>query len=342
MKKTLLALAVLGAFAGAAQAQSAVTIYGSFDGGIRNLTNVDAAGNNKLTMGSNGTYNSNRLGFKGVEDLGGGLNAHFNLESGFNTGTGTLDNATSTLFNRTASVGLGGAWGNLDFGRQYTVAFRTVAVFDPFRYQYPGLAYAVPATAGVRYNNDIAYYGSFGPVTVRAEYALGEVAGDNSKGSNAAVGAIYSDGKLSAGASYTKRKDAVTDLSTDHYTIGGGYQFGPARITAGYVEQKADNVGVLADSKTRWAWGGINYAITPVVELTYAYYQTKQDGGVTPTFLAGKKDLNMLAVTYDLSKRTRLYAGLDYTKLHDGLRVTGAAGTQDKQTGLSLGVNHWF
>mgnify|MGYP005805723351 CR=1 FL=1 len=97
MKKSLLALAVLGAFAGAAQAQSAVTIYGSFDGGVRNLTNVNAAGDNRLTMGSNGTYNSNRIGFKGVEDLGGGLNAHFVLETGFNTGTGALDNAANRL-----------------------------------------------------------------------------------------------------------------------------------------------------------------------------------------------------------------------------------------------------
>ena len=69
MKKSLLALAVLGAFASAAQAQSAVTIYGSFDGGVRYKTNVNAAGDNLTTVGSTGTYNSNRIGFRGVEDL---------------------------------------------------------------------------------------------------------------------------------------------------------------------------------------------------------------------------------------------------------------------------------
>src|SRR5436309_552652 len=81
MKKSLLALAVLGAFAGVAQAQTSVTIYGSFDGGVRYQNHQDAAGHSRLTMGSTGTYNSNRLGFKGVEDLGGGLNAHFTLEA---------------------------------------------------------------------------------------------------------------------------------------------------------------------------------------------------------------------------------------------------------------------
>src|SRR3569833_1277636 len=83
MKKTLLALAVIGTFCGAAQARADVTVYGSIDAGLRNQTNTDAAGDSLLSMGSNGTYRSNRLGFKGTEDLGGGLNAHFVLETGF-------------------------------------------------------------------------------------------------------------------------------------------------------------------------------------------------------------------------------------------------------------------
>jgi len=333
MKKSLLALAVLGAFAGVAQAQTSVTIYGSFDGGIRNLSNVNAAGDDRLTMGSNGTYNSNRIGFKGVEDLGGGLNAHFTLETGFNTGTGALD-AANTLFNRTAAVGLGGAWGSLDFGRQYTVAFKTIASYDPFSYKYPGIASAVPATAGTRYNNDIQYIGTFGPITARAEYALGETAGSTSTNASKAIGASYNEGPLSIGAAYTQRDVATFD--NDHYTLGAGYKFGPARVTLGYAQQKQEVAGTTTDNKTRWAWGGINYAITPAVELTYAFYQTKNSGAAT---FVGKKDLHMLAATYALSKRTNLYAGFDTAKLRDNLRV---AAPQDRQTGISLGVNHLF
>jgi len=197
MKKSLITLAVLGAFAGVAQAQapaSVVTLYGSFDGGIRRTSNVNANGDSNLTMGSNGTYNSNRLGFKGTEDLGGGNNAHFNLEIGFNTGTGTTDNAANTLFNRAANVGIGGAWGSIDLGRQYTVAFKTVGTYDPFNYKYTGIIPAVGATAGVRNNNDVQYTGTFGAITARAEWALGEVAGSNSSGSTKAVGVGYSAG----------------------------------------------------------------------------------------------------------------------------------------------------
>jgi predicted porin len=338
MKKSLLALAVLGAFAASAQAQSSVTVYGSFDAGVRHVTNVDAAGNNRTVMSgpggdANGRYNSNRLGFKGVEDLGGGLNAHFVLENGFNSGTGGLD-AANTLFNRTAAVGLGGSWGSLDLGRQYTVAFKTIASYDPFSYKYPAIASAVAATAGTRYNNDIQYIGTFGAITARAEYALGEVAGSTSTGSSAAIGASYNEGPLSIGAAYTKRDIATFD--NDHYTLGAGYKFGPARVTAGYAQQKQEVAGTTTDNKTRWSWIGVNYAISPAVELTYAFYQTRTTGAAT---FDGKKDLHMLAATYALSKRTNLYAGFDTAKLDGALRV---AAPQDRQNGISLGVNHLF
>ncbi|WP_082584063.1 porin [Noviherbaspirillum sp. Root189] len=334
MKKSLLALAVLGAFAGAASAQTSVQIYGSFDGGVRHVTNVNAAGDSRTTMGSNGTYNSNRIGFKGVEDLGGGLNAHFTLETGFNTGTGALDNATNQLFQRTAAVGLGGAWGSLDFGRQYTVAFKTIASYDPLSYKYPGIASAVPATAGTRYNNDIQYIGTFGPITARAEYALGETVGSNSTNSSTAIGASYNAGPLSVGGAYTRRDIATFD--NDHWTLGAGYKFGPARVTVGYAQQEQDLAATTAQNKTRWGWAGINYAITPAVELTYAYYQTRNTG--TPAF-EGKKNLHMLAATYAFSKRTNLYAEFDTAKLRGNLNTIAP---EDRQSGVSVGINHLF
>ncbi|WP_334190233.1 porin [Noviherbaspirillum sp.] len=333
MKKSLLALAVLGAFAGAAQAQSAVTIYGSFDGGIRHTTNVNAAGDNRLTMGSTGTYNSNRLGFRGVEDLGGGLKARFTLEAGFNTGTGGLDTATNTLFNRTAAVGFGGNFGFIDLGRQYTNAFLTIAAYDPFVYKFPGIASAVPATAGVRYNNDIKYTGTFGPITARAEYALGEAVGSVSRDSAKSVAGSYSSGPLAAGAAYTRRD--IAGFDNDHWTVGGAYKFGPARVSVGYADQEQDVAAVAADAKTRWMWVGLNYAITPAVELTGAFYKTKVSGA-TPS---GDRDLFMLAATYAFSKRTNLYAELDLAKNDGSLRPSAR---QDKQRGISVGVNHLF
>src|SRR4051812_11868678 len=130
MKKSLLALAVLGAFAGAAHAQTSVTLYGSVDGGIRNKSNMNAAGDSQFAFGS-GVYYSNRWGVKGTEDLGGGLNGHFTLEGGYNTGTGA-QNTAGFLFDRSSFVGVGGSWGSLDLGLQYSLAFKTVGKFDPF------------------------------------------------------------------------------------------------------------------------------------------------------------------------------------------------------------------
>jgi predicted porin len=331
MKKSLLALAVLGAFAGTAFAQTSITIYGSFDGGLRHLNNTNAAGDNRLTMGSNGTFNSNRIGFKGVEDLGGGTNAHFVLESGFNTGTGTLDNATNALFNRTAAVGLGGSWGSLDLGRQYTVAFKTIGAYDPFSYKYPGIALAVPATAGVRYNNDIQYTGTFSGLTVRGEYALGEVAGSTGTNSAKAFGLGYANGPFSVGAAYTNRDVATFD--NKHYTVGGAFKFGAGRVAIGYANEKQATPTV--DTTNKFAWVGVNYNVTPQVELTGAYYNLKN----STSNVDGKKDLYMFGATYALSKRTNFYADIDTARLDGTLRV---AGVQTRQTGVSVGINHLF
>src|SRR5690606_10200795 len=115
MKKSLLALAVLGTFSGAALAQSSVTIYGVADAGIAYTDNGNPAGEQWSV--ESGQQSGSRLGFKGTEDLGGGLSAIFTLESGFN-----LDNGTSAqggrLFGRQAWVGLNGGFGTVKLGRQ--------------------------------------------------------------------------------------------------------------------------------------------------------------------------------------------------------------------------------
>ena len=349
MKKSLLALAVLGAFAGVASAQTSVTIYGSFDGGVRSQTNVDAAGNSKLTMGSNGTYYSNRLGFKGVEDLGGGLNAHFALETGFNTGTGALDNPAGRLFNRGASVGLGGTWGSIDFGHQYTTVFKTMAAYDPLGYKYTGIDPVIGMSGGTgngatRFDNDIQYTGTFGPVTARAELALGEVAGSSSVNSAQSVGLNYEGGPLALGAAYLQRKDGTTASAATfdykNYTLGGAYKFGPARVAAGYSNQKQASATV--DTTNKNAWVGLSYAVAPATEITGAYFQTKLSAGVNGAG-DGKKNLLMLSATYALSKRTNLYALIDQATLNGALRIGGnAAMNQDRQRDVAVGINHLF
>jgi predicted porin len=349
MKKSLLALAVLGAFAGVAQAQTSVTIYGSFDAGIRNKNNVNAAGDSQLTMGSNGLYNSNRIGFKGVEDLGGGMNAHFTLETGFNTGTGALDNTTSTLFNRAAFVGLGGAWGSLDLGRQYSVNFKTIGAYDPFNYKYVSIIPLAAQGGLTRLNNDIQYTGTFGPITARAEYALGEVAGSTSNGATQALGLSYAGGPFSVGTAYTQRKNSVGAPAAfqdqKNWTVGGAFGTGPFRVALGYADNK-QKMGAVADTRIKDAWLGGSFNFTPAAALTAGYYETKAATAAGE----GKRKLFIVGATYALSKRTNFYADIDSARFSGITRgsatLPAPTGTapfgQERQTGVSVGVNHLF
>lgn len=335
MKKSVLAVAMCGMLTSLAQAQSNVTVYGSVDGGIRNLTNANAGGDSLLTVGSNGTYNPNRLGFKGVEDLGGGLNAHFTLESGFNGGTGALDNTGNMLFNRTASVGVGGAFGSIDVGRQYNVAFKTMVPYEPLRVKFIYIALAMPATAGVRNNNDVQYTGTFGAVTARAEYAAGEVAGSTGNGATKALGLAYARGPWYLGTAYTKKKTlGVGGAYFDyrHYTMGGAYSAGAVRLTAGYTDEKQLTPTVATTNK--YIWAGVNYRVTPKVEISTAYYTIRNN----TAWVEGKKALYLLAATYSLSKSTLLYAEVDKARF-DGRSIPFG---QTSQTGFSAGVSHQF
>ena len=345
MKKSLLALAVLGAFAGTAQAQSSVTIYGSFDGGVRNLTNVNAAGDSRLTMGSNGTYNSNRLGFKGVEDLGGGMNASFVLESGFNTGTGSLDNASSVLFNRSAWVGLGGTWGNVNLGRQYSINFKTIGLYDPFNYKYTSIIPLAAQGGLTRLNNDIQYTGTFGPVTARAEYALGEQAGSTSDASSQAIGVSYTGGPITAAVAFTQRKNNIAAAAAaanfqnqKNWTVGGAYSAAPFRIAAGYADSKQATGTAAVDTRVKDGWIGGSYDLSAAAQLSLAYYRTQFSAATGNT--DGRKNLFILGGTYNLSKRTNFYADIDSARF-SGTAVS-PAGNQNNQTGISVGINHLF
>jgi predicted porin len=357
MKKSLLALAVLGAFAGAAQAQTSVTIYGSFDAGLRYLDDANAAGDSVVRMSSTGTYNSNRLGFRGVEDLGGGMNAHFTLETGFNSGNGNLNVAGAAgsvpLFNRSAFVGLGGKWGSLDLGRQYSVNFKTIGAYDPFNYKFTGI---IPTSVqgGInRLNNDIQYTGNFGPVTVRAEYALGEVPGDTGAGATAGLGASFKTGPFSVGAAYTTRANATDTADQKNWTVGGAFATGPFRVAAGYArdDRERGSIGATTiEGEISDAWIGGSYNITPALALSTAYYRTTSDisTAVGVARVEGDRDLFIIGATYALSKRTNFYTAIDTAKYDAAFNhavipgFNAPAANIDRQTGFSVGINHLF
>jgi predicted porin len=331
MKKSTLALLVAGAAGNMASAQNSVTVYGSLDGGLRNLTNVDAAGNGRLSMNSNGTYKSSRLGFDGKEDLGGGMDAHFNLESRFKVGSGEQ---VGVLFNAASYVGVGGAWGSVDVGKQFTLPFKTIVAYDPFSLKYTGIVSAISATLGVTDNNALQYTGTFGPVVTRLTYGLGEQAGSSSNGAMQGAAMSYRQGMLNYGGGYTQKK-SIIGLDTKHYTAGGGYTFGKMRVSGGYANQR-DQVLGKSDTVTKYSWAGLQYNLTAPLQLIGAYYRTDKEQALAPA--NGLKETYILSATYALSKRTNLYAEVDRNKYSGNFVLL----TQTGQTGVSAGINTLF
>ena len=337
--------------AGATRAGSAsVTIYGSIDGGLRHETNVDPEGHSDTTISSNGTFRSNRLGFRGSEDIGGGNKVNFTLEMGFNSGTGALNNTNNIIFQREAHVGVAGAWGALDVGRNYTLAYRTILAFDPFKFRYPSITYVLSSTNGTRKDNDVQYTGRFGDWTARAEWALGEVAGDSDYGTTKALGVNYAHGGLKAGASYSIAKQNAGTASVpnyrdyDHLALGAAYDFGDVSVAVGHVKQTQETAA--RDTTSTWDWVGASYQFTPAFDLTAAWYRNKAYNAKAVAAAAlgdARKDILIVGVAYLLSRRTTLYAEVDQTRLKDGFASGGTTSlNQSSQRGMAAGIMHTF
>jgi len=368
--------------AGTAFAQSNVTLYGVIDTGLRYDTNADGMGN-KATYINAGTLSNSRFGIKGMEDLGGGMKAGFQLESGFAVGNGSQDGISfignaNRLFNRTAKVGLEGAFGSLYFGRQYSVLFNIMDMYEPTDFlnvqSYSDGATVVPTNYfvdGIRVDNNIYYMGTFGPVGVHVSYAPGGVPGSNSAGAHESIGLSYDDNVLKLGAVFNRtvsngngqgtapfgtfaNSNASTN-NTDTYSLGGAYIFGPVKGMLGYAYNK---VG-LATSQS-WnqntIFGGLVYSVTPVIDVTAAYYRHKLNAASSGVVGAkdGKADVYVLVADYKLSKRTDLYAEYDYTRTgsKDGLQnayfdsssanVLSGGSPSNSRSGVTIGVRHVF
>jgi predicted porin len=345
----LTVLTVLGLFAAAAHGQSSVTLYGSLDGGLRNVVNGTKAGGAVLTTASTGVYDLNRWGFQGVEDLGNGLKVVFDLEAGYVLATGASDNTSGILFQRQSTVGLEGPFGRINVGRQFALEHYLIKDFEPFDFKYLGITEAAAVTNGNstgRDDNDIYYTGYFGPMVFRGEYALGDVAGSITDGSTRAVGFNYRTSTLKFGFGYVyKSKQVVAGTGSyygdDQYTAGGAYTLGPVTVLGGWsVNLQGTTIAAGGSIRNEYLWGGVRYQVDPYVEIIAAYYDNKNitDG------VDGSKTVSILSLTYALSKQTNFYADVDYTKFGGGLITNTVVNpsTHPSQTGVSVGLYHLF
>lgn len=310
MKKSILALALIGAFSGAAFAQSSVTVYGVVDMGVQRDDNGVTPNGTKYSLDS-GLQSGSRLGFKGTEDLGSGLKANFVLEMGLKTDTGASD---GTTFGRQAFVGLSGDFGAFNLGRQKSLTYVASETIDPFAVGLAGNMNRLFSTVTRVDNAAIYSTPNMSGFSASALYAFGETAGNPSALSVGSLSATYSAGPVFASIVYEKAKDAndpaITIANTGEKTlIGGTYDFGMAKAHAAYELLKGGQGGsVVAETKKNvWMIGttvpvGAGSIIADYSRITD---NVKSDANATQF---------ALGYTYNLSKRTNLYTSYSQTK----------------------------
>lgn len=327
--KSILSLAILGSLTVSAHAQSNVTIYGHVDLGIVHESGGPAG--SALKMESGVTAGS-RLGFKGNEDLGGGLSAHFQIENGFGADTGGF-NQGGLLFGRQAYVGLTGGFGTINFGRQYNPLTNVLGTIDPFGEGHEGAATNLIGYAS-RMNNTI-YYTSpvFGGVTGEIAYGLGEVSGSSSANRQLGLALIYSQGPVYASLVHHSINDATGASSNKITLLGGTYNFGPATAAFSYNVNK-DNSAV--DSNDTLIGVTIPFGASAIMASVIRHNDKT----------AANQDATQAAIgyTYNLSKRTMLYASYGHINNSNnaGFTVGNAIEGGSGNSGLAIGISHRF
>jgi predicted porin len=360
MKKSLLALGVLGAFAGVAQAQSAVQIYGNVDAGLVKRTDQT------LAIGKRA---NNTLGFKGTEDLGNGLKALFQLEIRYEPDTGSIEQgaggAPRPLFQGQSRVGLEGDFGMVRLGRGLTAFQETSISFEPF--------HGIPSPVGFQTDLTVAGYtsdplGFVGNSTNRfsnavfynspafAGFQINTTIGTKEANQGAAV--------VGRGSTALPQYPANAEASVTPFSVSGTYRNGPVaamlayernaietrlasiagsvmatpdlKLMASYTRQDRGH-SVLANPKTK-AWVlGANYTLGPGKVLA-GYGQKSPDGFV-------KTKQMSIGYEYSLSKRTYLYVDASvkdgYVNLNAAPPAT-PAGQSTKIKHFDVGVNHAF
>ncbi|MFS2213905.1 porin, partial [Telluria sp. Tellsp104] len=217
MKKAVAIAIAAGLGAGGAQAQSQVTVYGIVDVALAHMNNADAAGHGVTREPSLTGSLPSRIGLRGSEDLGGGLAAVFNLESGFNPDVGTLGQG-SRLFGRQAWVGLRGRWGTLQLGRILNMTYLATMksdVLGPNLFSINSIDLYLP---NARSDNAIGYLGTFDGVTVGATWSFGRDA--SAAGGPSATGCA---GEVPGNARACRQYTALLGYDTTAYGINATY-----------------------------------------------------------------------------------------------------------------------
>lgn len=364
MKKSLIALAVMAA-AGAASAQSSVTLFGIVDATLQwskssgGTIAPGGAGDVRFRVTNSG-YNSSRLGFRGTEDLGGGMAASFWLEAGLNnddgsgantvqnSGTGAALGGGGLTFNRRSTVSLSGGWGEVRIGRDYTPTFWNLTVFDPFGTNGAGttatLQSGFTGVNTVRASNSIGYFlpARLGGFYGQVQYAENElpnntVGVDNGVYLGGRIG--FASGPFNVAASYGRTELDTGDINA--FNLAGHWDFGMARLLAQFTrdENESFGAGTGADG-TGWLIGALVPVGAGEIRVAYSQYEIDGAGGADP-----RQRKVALGYVHNLSKRTAVYTTLAHVRANGGASAGNggsAAMINGRSNVLDLGVRHSF
>jgi len=363
MKKTLIAAALLAGFAGAAQAETQVTLYGIVDLGV-GYQKIKANGQSQSKFGMNsGNQSGSRWGLRGTEDLGGGTRAVFTLESGFKANTGTSAQS-GRLFGLQATVGFANdAWGQFDLGRQTNIASKYFGSIDPFggSFGVANIGHGFGSANGVRYDNMAMYQTpSYGGFQLGAGYSFstsGNTAfrtNENARGIT--VGGRYVNGPLNVAAAYDQvnAPSSLNNAKVRSYLVGGSFDFEVVKLALAWGQTRNGWIGgqdlvVLGGDANQGGFGSYrsgfratSYMVGATVPLgaagnLFGSWQRIDPKNALSSNAADNETSSVysLGYTYDLSKRTNLYAYGNYTT--DYAFQKGVKGT----TGI-VGVRHRF
>ncbi|MDB5898558.1 MAG: hypothetical protein JWP22_2278 [Ramlibacter sp.] len=340
-----------------------VTLYGIVDSGVERITNA-GPGRNALTRVPTLTSSlPSRIGFRGAEDLGGGLWAQFVLETGIAVDSGLI-NQGGRFFGRQSFVGLSSTWGTVSFGRQYDpfyLATLDSGVFGPNAY---GLGSLDPYIPAARWDNSIAYAGQWGAFGVAANYSLGRdvvpagtgtvCAGENANDFHAcqAYGAMvkYTMPNWGAALGYGVQRGApgaaagltASAREDSRLTLNGYFKADAFKVGGGIIRR--DNDGSLTQPRSNLYWIEGAYAVTPAFSAELFFGRLDYKGGPT-------NDANLYAIrgVYSFSKRSAVYATAGRINNHgiSALSVSasspgGAPVAGSGQTGVLVGVRTTF
>jgi predicted porin len=334
MKKSLIALAVLAA-SGAAMAQSSVQIYGDIDMGLVKSKTTNGAGvvtADKVGI-DQGLISGGNIGFKGTEDLGGGLKAIFKVETNFSP---DVPGPTS-LGDKYAYVGLAGGFGEVQLGTvggAYDDYYANSHSSLDSDFASPNLNVFRSTVFSGSYNNGVKYVTpTFGGFSGAVAYGFGEnKSPTQSADSVYSIGGQYENGPVYVAAAFGADTDKSVDGKDTFYVVNGSYDLGVAKLKATYAAGKYKQPGF--EAKYGEYELAVDVPVTAALSLS-AGYASSQDklNGVKDDKRSG---YNFTAF-YTLSKRTMAYAGYSQST-----QKTAAGVKFQKDTLYAVGVQHKF